>query len=294
MQSKPVAQRLAAERFTSELQELLNGGLEQVIHASVTGVPAEPRVWSAITWVPFLMICLEGEFDAQIFDGQQMQTQRIPAGHGIFFEPHVWVDVHHQRCKRYLRITFDEDHILCGLKDCSSAQQRREIGSLATYVHPHIFASDGQALLHNISHLPRDVHETQRCTDYARCLCWKTYDALSYQQNPPSTAEGTWLAIRDWCARHCCDGISRSDVCEAFQLSPSHVSRLCTEFNGNTLIEFIQQQQLRHACIYLRETPLSMHDIAQRCAFNSANYFIRIFGRHMGISPVKWRRQQIS
>ncbi len=293
MQPKPDTSLLKPQRFIEELDRILAQGLSSVHFQFQQGVPEQPRAFSAMTWVPFFMLCLDGHFDAQVYNGQEMQPIKVGPGDGIFFTPQVWVDVHHQRCKRYLRITFDEDHILCGLKDCSNAKQRREVGQLATWVYPRVLNKYGQALLREMQLLPHDQFIHSRIKDYCQTLLWQTRDALSYHRGQEDGSEATWLAVRDWCARHCCEGISRRDVCAAFRLSPSHMSRLCKAFSGMTLIDFIHELQLRHACDYLRETQMDIAGIAQSCGFNSANYFIRIFGKHMEQSPEQWRKQHL-
>ena len=239
------------------------------------------------------MLCLDGQFDAQVFDGTDMQEIAVGPGDALLFAPQVWVDVHHQRCKRYLRITYDEDHILCGLKDCSSAQKQKEIGDLATWVYPRTLNKHGQSIIREIESLPRDRHADERYRDYCKALLWQTRDALTYQQPHLDGTESTWLAVRDWCARNCLKGISRRDACDAFQLSPGYLSRLCKSHSGMTFIDFIHELQLRHAQSYLRESTLSIAAIALACGFNSANYFIRIFNKHCNKSPEQWRRQYL-
>ncbi len=298
MQNKPDAERLDPQRMCEELHCILNAAatptLRSVLRVQTPGIPTHVRAWSAKTWVPFFMLCLDGSFDAQVFDGRTMHAQSLGAGDALLFDPQVWVDVHHHRCSRYLRITFDEDHILFGLKDCRNQKQRRLIGELATYVHQHQLSKHGLSLLQQLQALPQDNDMATRVTDYTRCLLWECHDAIRYHSSASEGSEATWLAIRDWCARHCCEGISRSDVASAFNISPSHISRLCKQYTDRSLVDFIHEFQLRHSLAYLRETDLDLSSIAQHCGFASANYFIRVFGKHMDMTPERWRKTQRS
>lgn len=55
--------------------------------------------------------------------------------------------------------------------------------------------------------------------------------------------------------------------------------------------EYLTRTRLLAAETLLRETDLSIGEIAERCGFSSSNYFGDVFRRWKGVSPTAWREQ---
>lgn len=75
-------------------------------------------------------------------------------------------------------------------------------------------------------------------------------------------------------------GKSRSGFCD-------YVKRV----TGKTLGECLMETRMEKACELLATTTASVAEIAVRVGIEDAAYFSRIFSRHVGMSPLRWRRQ---
>lgn len=75
-------------------------------------------------------------------------------------------------------------------------------------------------------------------------------------------------------------GKSRSGFCD-------YVKRM----TGKTLVACLMEARMEKACELLETTMASVAEIAERVGIDDAAYFSRVFSRHMGMSPVAWRRR---
>lgn len=57
---------------------------------------------------------------------------------------------------------------------------------------------------------------------------------------------------------------------------------------------FLTKVRLEHAVTLLTVTRFSVEKISHRCGFTTANYFIRVFKKHYGITPAAYRNEHIS
>jgi len=80
-----------------------------------------------------------------------------------------------------------------------------------------------------------------------------------------------------------------SDCCRNLGYTPEALIRLFKKFIGLTPGRYLQNQRLTEVCELLRESKLSVKEIAEVCAFESQNYLGRIFKQTFGVTPVQYR-----
>ena len=86
------------------------------------------------------------------------------------------------------------------------------------------------------------------------------------------------------------DKISMEQIAEESHMSQSHFFRLFRLETGMTPYNYLMNVRINHAMKMLLETPYSMEEIADQCAFCSSANFIRAFRQNTGITPSKFRR----
>ena len=84
--------------------------------------------------------------------------------------------------------------------------------------------------------------------------------------------------------------LTLDDISKRFYLSPSHLSRTFKESTGCTLIEYVNTIRVKQACCYLKESKLSVSDIAERVGFENLTHFGRTFKSIVGLSALKFRK----
>ncbi|MCC6580638.1 MAG: AraC family transcriptional regulator [Phycisphaeraceae bacterium] len=91
-------------------------------------------------------------------------------------------------------------------------------------------------------------------------------------------------------AAHAHQMLSTSTVARVMGCHPDHLGRVYRSQRGVTLTDAIHQVRLRDARRLMLDSDLNIDQIAAQCGFASAGYFRRIFERHHGITPLRFRR----
>lgn len=96
--------------------------------------------------------------------------------------------------------------------------------------------------------------------------------------------------IQDYIQRHLQEPISLESIADEFHITPSTLSRDFKNLCGVNFVEFIRESRLVRAQELLRDTRLSVKQIAAQSGYNSSSYFIQQFRRQFGITPAQYRQ----
>ncbi|MGR8809700.1 helix-turn-helix domain-containing protein [Leuconostoc citreum] len=98
----------------------------------------------------------------------------------------------------------------------------------------------------------------------------------------------------DYIEQHLKQSISLSELARNANLSESHFHRAFTKYSSETVNEFITRFKLERVAIYLLVNPrISIIDITLEYGYNDPSSFSRLFKKHFGISPLKYRKTAI-
>ncbi len=85
--------------------------------------------------------------------------------------------------------------------------------------------------------------------------------------------------------------IHNEELAQKASLSTRQFLRIFKECYKSSPANYIIHLRLNHACNLLKSKDLKLRDIAFDCGFNDANYFSRLFSRHVGKSPSEYRNE---
>jgi two-component system response regulator YesN len=97
---------------------------------------------------------------------------------------------------------------------------------------------------------------------------------------PPSV-----LKAMDYIQEHYKEDLYRTDVANAARISPVHLSRLFSKHLNSTFNEYLTDLRIEKANALLRETALSVKEIAFAVGFKDPDYFGKVFKKIKGIFP---------
>lgn len=80
-----------------------------------------------------------------------------------------------------------------------------------------------------------------------------------------------------------------SDVASSCRVSLSHLSREFYKATGMKPSEYLTKLRLKKAVDLLSGTTVQLSEISVSCGFSSVNYFQKVFKKHMGMSPARFR-----
>ena len=84
--------------------------------------------------------------------------------------------------------------------------------------------------------------------------------------------------------------LSLSTIAKKMNMNASYLSNLFKRETGMTITYFINQQKVRQAAEYLKESQISIAQVSERVGIHDVNYFARIFKKHLGMSPSDFRK----
>ena len=78
-------------------------------------------------------------------------------------------------------------------------------------------------------------------------------------------------------------------IADQLKVNSSYLSRLFHQEYGCTLTHFINSQRISHGMSLLQLTDRSVQDIAASCGIQDVNYFIKLFKKQTGLTPMQFR-----
>ncbi|AGH80137.1 transcriptional regulator [Psychromonas sp. CNPT3] len=105
-------------------------------------------------------------------------------------------------------------------------------------------------------------------------------------------SEDLYQSICVYVQKHFHHPITRASIADNFNISANHLSRLFKKQGYITLIDYIVWVRIDRAKFMLKKYPLRLNEIAMRCGFKDANYFLRVFKNKTGYTPSEYRSLQ--
>ncbi|WP_285765840.1 bifunctional transcriptional activator/DNA repair enzyme AdaA [Peribacillus sp. SI8-4] len=103
-----------------------------------------------------------------------------------------------------------------------------------------------------------------------------------------------WIEhIADWLDHHFCESLTLNKIADISHGSPYHLQRTFKRVKGMTPTEYIQRLRIDRACSLLESSGQSVADIGLAVGFSSTPYFMTLFKKKMGTTPMGYRQDTI-
>ncbi|MDY3032219.1 MAG: AraC family transcriptional regulator [Clostridia bacterium] len=96
--------------------------------------------------------------------------------------------------------------------------------------------------------------------------------------------------VLEYISEHFCEDISAADMASAANMSYSYFSRIFKSVMNKSFNEYLNIVRITEAERLLISSDMSITDISAAAGFASSSYFIKIFEKHKGISPGRYRK----
>jgi AraC-like DNA-binding protein len=110
---------------------------------------------------------------------------------------------------------------------------------------------------------------------------------------PSSSQRDRSMAAARYIESHAAEAVSLTAVAQEVGLSPFHFLRSFRHAIGLTPHQYLLRMRLIHAITLLRDTELSITELAYRSGWGDLSNFIRTFRREIGCSPRVFRRNGV-
>lgn len=106
---------------------------------------------------------------------------------------------------------------------------------------------------------------------------------------PDASAENLMKEAEQWLDAHLAEKIILDDLVAHIGYGRSRFFALFKAHSGLTPVEWVTRRRMERAKTLLRNTDLSVREIARQCGFATTVFFARVFRRYVGQSPSAWR-----
>lgn len=95
-----------------------------------------------------------------------------------------------------------------------------------------------------------------------------------------------------WIERNFSHNFSLEQLADELHITKSYASRIFKKETGSNITEYLLARRVKHACDLLETTHLSIDAIASELGFNTAAYFIAMFKKMYGTTPLQYRKMR--
>ncbi len=95
----------------------------------------------------------------------------------------------------------------------------------------------------------------------------------------------------EYISEHLHSRILLGDIADYLEISEAYLSRLFKEETGMAFSDYVSQKKIEAAANLLRYSDYSDSEISSLFCFSSQSYFIKIFRKHMGMTPKAYKKQ---
>ncbi|WP_112180632.1 MULTISPECIES: AraC family transcriptional regulator [Paraliobacillus] len=117
---------------------------------------------------------------------------------------------------------------------------------------------------------------------------WKYNDQISFKDSNKITLLKTVLKYMN---KNYNQKLTVLDLAAQVQMSEGHFSRFFKSLVRMTPMEYLNKIRISNACKLLQKTDKKMIEIAMDVGFNNQSYFIRLFKKQKGCTPIAYKRK---
>ncbi len=164
---------------------------------------------------------------------------------------------------------------------------RREHGAIIRTDHPQRILSQMQQILQQMREIGQldEVTTSRRLNDL---MCSLLYVGSPHEVDNPQIA-----AMQRYLLEHLSEDLSAAGLAREFHLSESQLNRQFKAHTGQAPHEYLMNLRVNHAKTLLKETRLSISEIAAAVGYSYDSSFAAAFHSRVGMSPRQFRKMPI-
>lgn len=112
----------------------------------------------------------------------------------------------------------------------------------------------------------------------------------SKMMRAPSTKDFKYDEVRSYIHDHYMEDLTLAKMASVYGLSPNYFSTLFKKKAGCNFISYLTRLRIENSKQFLRETDMTIREIAERVGYQSASFFIRTFKNAEGVTPSEYKR----
>lgn len=114
----------------------------------------------------------------------------------------------------------------------------------------------------------------------------------SYPPEQLKPLEDKVMKAVEYIRNHYMQDISLVSLARHLFISANYLSKIFKDTTGYTFISYLNNVRIKESQRLLKETSLSIEQIARKVGYGSATHFERVFKNHTGTTPIKFRKAE--
>lgn len=164
----------------------------------------------------------------------------------------------------------------------------RILNLLLKYYEPEIRKYIGvEDLLHNFRTLD-ELCLPQKIHSY---ISETISDCISKHGMQDASSKDKIQLATQYIKKHYNENLSINGLAELYNMSPNYFSSVFKKELDQSAVNYITEVRMEKAREYLKDTDLSVIEIAENVGYEDSQYFFRVFKKNTGITPLQYRQQ---
>ena len=264
--------------MTVDLQagRFYGGTTSQALAGAILSIVTHDREWRLPAHtheLPFLCLLLEGLYEEEA------------AGRAIRYQPLTLV--FHPANLSHTDLVFP------GSKMFTIEFSNRWDDALAQYAPAHhsLFAHTGAEPLWIALRLYQGVREGTLTELTVETLCYELIGSFERMDDSDRSTVLVWLqSLRDSLDERYAAPIDIAAIARETGVHPVHLTRQFRRAYGLNIGDYVHHRRIQQACRLLRESNISIAEIAGSLGYTDQSHFTKIFGAITGRTPARYRR----
>lgn len=113
------------------------------------------------------------------------------------------------------------------------------------------------------------------------------------EQTKEPVQEGKNYSIefaKEYIEEHYFEPLTLNMVADKVGITPAYLSSIFSQHMGVTLIDYLNEIRIEHACVYLKQNYFKTYEVAYKVGFRDEKYFSKVFRKVKGMSPSEYKK----
>lgn len=187
-----------------------------------------------------------------------------------------------------------EDNTECTLMICDIAYTGGYAQTLLNFQPQNAFVEQGSVhadVRYAINALNEEKQENSAVIGpLVQLILARMFEKMRLERNNHSGRNDLTNQLVQYIAQHFREPITLSSLARSLDVSKYHLSHLFSERIGVSFPTYLSGIRLSYACSKLRESALTVTEVAMDAGFESQRTFFRVFMEQLGITPSQYRK----
>ena len=235
---------------------------------------------------PRLIFLISGEKSQGIANVNGSQNITLFPGDGYFCPSQSWEIQNWKGQYELLCLVLRANYLRFSLYIKTNEQTKPD----NYFIHTDKKYSDSLGLIFSAMDEMKNNSSQRLRNNLSRAAAEFALDELSaYNQISLSKPQLQFREILSWLENSFQEDIDRNTAAEVFKLSEGYISQLFKKYGQKGFNEFLTEFRMNFACNLLRNSYLTVSEIAFQSGYNNCVHFVRRFSQLKQISPGQYR-----